>query len=196
MRSEPRTNAGGYTFTPNEGSIVAEDVFPVNGNNVPWLLGQDRIWVDYWGHVHDLELMPQPYRLNVFGLLHRYAARHDTLEVLQSPLVERLHELLSHPAPAEIELVLYGDPALGKSKFVTVDDLADALDRTFSPPEEEPPTCDCDLCQPTTGPEPDPCGCDPCQCAGGCKPPRREAVVYGSRVRQALRKLGGRRGDW
>lgn len=101
MRAEPR-DVHGHTYTPHEASIIAVDVYPVNACHLPWLLGQDRVWVDYWGHVHDLTLMPRDYLLNVFALVHRYAAKQayraegpSTSDVLTSPLVDWLHDQLS-----------------------------------------------------------------------------------------------------
>ena len=109
MRSEPYTNRAGYTFTPNVDSVIAADVFDVNECHLDWVLGQDRIWVDYWGHIHLVDAMPQQYLLNVFGLIHRYAATHDTTAVLESPLVERLHQILSEEPVNIVSLKLPGE---------------------------------------------------------------------------------------
>jgi hypothetical protein len=110
LRNEPYTNRAGYTFTPHEDSVIAADVFEPDACHLPWVAFQDRIWVDRWGHIHDVDLMPQSYLLNVFALIHRYAARQETAErtsaILESPLVSYLHSCLSAEPPTMIVFTL------------------------------------------------------------------------------------------
>ena len=130
MRTEPR-DVHGHTYTPHLPSVIAADVYEVNACHLPWLLGQDRVWVDYWGHVHDLDLMPRDYLLNVFGLIRRYAAKRrdegpTTSEVLTSPLVERLHDKLT------VQTVL--QPVTLSMPITVVTTAGDELDPADLPP--------------------------------------------------------------
>lgn len=93
MSQEPHTYASGATFGPRRDSVVRESLYPENTSQ-RWVLQQDKIWVDYWGNVHEIDKMEHEYKLNILCFIHR---NWSDEEGWYGPLVERLHEDLAFP---------------------------------------------------------------------------------------------------
>jgi hypothetical protein len=77
----------GAAFPAAWDSVVVPYVYPRNTSQ-HWVLGQDELWVDYWGHVHLIDMMDFEYKLNVLNFIHRKWSNRDGW---YGPLVERLH---------------------------------------------------------------------------------------------------------
>lgn len=89
---EPKTYNGPLAFYPHYESIILRDAFPEKDfDRILWVAQQDRIWVDAWGHLHDLDLMPLDYKLNILSLLHEWIGQGILpVNPYDCPLIQRL----------------------------------------------------------------------------------------------------------
>ena len=133
--------ASGAEFAPNAPSLIFANLYPPNQDR-SWLVGQDVIWVDFWGHVHLIDRMDREYKLNVLCYIHRtWAHRRDDW---YGPLVERLHtelaqeflpldEMLDKDYVSDFEVVALHD---GETAHDVADRVADAPHPEETAPEK------------------------------------------------------------
>lgn len=89
---EPKTYNGPRAYYPHYPSIILRDAFTEKDfGRILWVARQDRIWVDAWGHMHDLDKMPVDYKLNILSLLHEWVGQGVLpMNPYDCPLIQRL----------------------------------------------------------------------------------------------------------